>query len=282
MINRDSELAGRFWENSRVPDCPILDFHAHMGPFYGGYLPVDTAEAMVGAMDDAGVALTCFVSHNALYAPATGRSEDLSVALRFPDRLKAYHIVCSHALRPEEDLQRIRENRAAYVGFKFHPSTYKVPLSAAQHRPYWAFANENRLLVLSHTWGGSQYDGPEEAEKILREYPDLVLLAGHSFHGSWSEAVKLAERYPNLYLELTAVLDDRGALDFLVSHLGSERILFGVDQPWFAYHHGIGAVLSARLTDEDRRNIFYRNGMKVLARFPWFADIRQKNAGSLS
>jgi predicted TIM-barrel fold metal-dependent hydrolase len=159
------------------------------------------------------------------------------------------------------------------VGFKFLCDYYGVALSDKRHLPYWEYANDNRLLVLCHTWGQSPFDGPEEAEKILSKYPDLVLIAGHSFHGQWDKAVELASRYPNLYLELTAVLDDRGALELFVEKLGSERILFGVDLPWFSYYYGIGAVLSARISDEARRNILYRNGVKLLERFPWFGDI---------
>ena len=51
-----------------------------------------------------------------------------------------------------------------------------------------------------------------------------------------------------------------------------------MDLPWFSYHHGIGAVLSAEMTDDDRRNILYRNGKKLLSRFKWFAPIWEKYA----
>jgi len=202
---------------------------------------------------------------------------DLEVARKYSKRFKAYHIVSSRQLEVEKDLERVENNRDMYVGFKFLCDYYRVPLSDARHTPYWEYADRHGLLVLCHTWGGSAYDGPEEAEKILSRYSNLVLIAGHSFHGQWDRAVELASRYPNLYLELTAVLDDRGALDLFVEKVGSERILFGTDLPWFSYYHGIGAILSARITDEDRQNIFYRNGEKLLSRFPWFQEIWKQN-----
>ncbi|MDW7658677.1 MAG: amidohydrolase family protein [Bacillota bacterium] len=273
MINSKSELAAKFWANGQLDDCPILDMHAHMGPFYGGYIPLDTAEAVLAAMDRSHVVLTCFVGHASLFAPDIGIGQDLAIACRYPDRFKLYHIVSSQTAQPKTDLDRIETNKSSYVGFKFLSDYYQVPLSDRRHQSYWEYANENRLLVLAHTWGGSAYDGPDEVEKILDRYPDLIFVAGHSFHGDWDSAVRLGARYPNLYMELTAVLDDRGALDLLVDKLGSEKILFGVDMPWFAYTHGIGAVLSADMTDEDRRNIFYRNGKRLLSRFPWFDPI---------
>ena len=92
----------------------------------------------------------------------------------------------------------------------------------------------------------------------------MSLLLGHSLHGAWGEAVAIARESPNVYLELTAVLDDRGVLELFVAEGLSERLLFGTDLPWFDPHHGIGAVLSAEITDADRHNILHRNAERLL------------------
>ena len=281
MINSQSDLAGRFWRDGRSDDCPIIDMHAHMGLFSAGYMPGQSAESMLESMRRSNTILTCFVSHDALQTPIAGKNNDLAIARKYPDRFKVYHIVSSNCLESEDDLRRVDQNRFSYVGFKFHGDAFKVALSDKRHRPYWEYADANELLVLSHTWQDSPYDGPDEVEMILERYPDLVFIAGHSFHADWSSAIRLSRKYPNLYLELTAVLDDRGALDLLVDQAGSEKILFGVDLPWFSYHHGIGSVLSAKISDTDRRNIFYRNGKRLLSRFAWFEQYWQNAAGNL-
>jgi len=273
MMNRHSELAQRFWEHGRLSDCPILDFHGHMFSLAGAFLPAESPEEMLKIMDRANSILLCFVSHKAIMAPAVGTAEDIAVVKRYPDRFKAYHSVMSRYLDAEKDLREMEENPDVFVGFKFFADYYRVPLSDSRHDPYWEYADKKGLFALVHTWGGSPYDGLKEAERILEKYHNVIFIAGHSFHGHWEGAVELAKRYPNLYLELTAVLDDRGALDLFVDKLGSERILFGTDLPWFATHHGVGAVMSAYITDEDQRNILYRNGKKLLGRFPWFEDL---------
>ncbi|RKY59388.1 MAG: hypothetical protein DRP95_05120 [Candidatus Latescibacterota bacterium] len=132
---------------------------------------------------------------------------------------------------------------------------------------------EEDLLVLSHTWGRSDKDGPDEAEKFLREYPGVTFIAGHSFHGEWERAADMAGEYPQLYLDLCAVMDDRGVLELFVERAGSHKILFGTDLPWFDPHYYIGAVLSADISDDARRDIFYRNGVRVLSRFSWFGQV---------
>jgi predicted TIM-barrel fold metal-dependent hydrolase len=152
-----------------------------------------------------------------------------------------------------------------YVGFKFLADYHKVAISDPRCCPAWEFANERGLLVLSHTWGGSSFDGPGEVRKVAAAYPDAKILMGHSCHGQWEQAVALANEFPNVYLELTAVLDDRGVLELFVEKAGSERIVFGTDTPWFSHHNYIGAVLGADISDDDRRNILYRNAEGLLA-----------------
>ena len=279
MMNCNSQLAQRFWKYGRLEDCPVLDFHGHMGPLAGGYLPACSPEDMLKIMDRANVAMLCFCSHQATMVPAAGTSGDIAVVQKYPERFKAYHSVVSRHLDPERDLADMEQYPDVFVGFKFLADYYKVPISDKRHDPYWEYADKHRLLVLVHTWGGSDYNCLRHAEEALERDPNLIFIAGHSFHGKWEGAVELAARYPNLYLELTAVLDDRGVLDYFVDKLGSERILFGTDLPWFATHHGIGAVMSADITDDDRRNILYRNGKKLLERFPWFEEFWNKYGG---
>jgi uncharacterized protein len=107
--------------------------------------------------------------------------------------------------------------------------------------------------------------------KIAGKYNNVKIICGHSFHGDWDNGFTLAE-YPNVYFELTAVLDDRGVLEKLVEKVGSDRILFGTDLPWFSTHHGVGAVLSADITDEDRHAILHGNAERLLRGAPFFIN----------
>jgi predicted TIM-barrel fold metal-dependent hydrolase len=66
-----------------------------------------------------------------------------------------------------------------------------------------------------------------------------------------------------VYLELTAAYSVRGSLEIMCEVAGSSKITFGTDHPWFNPHYGIGCILSAYMTDEDRRNILYRNAQRL-------------------
>jgi predicted TIM-barrel fold metal-dependent hydrolase len=50
----------------------------------------------------------------------------------------------------------------------------------------------------------------------------------------------------------------------MMKKVTSEKIIYGTDFPWFSQPYCIGTVLGADITDEDRRNILYRNAMRIL------------------
>jgi hypothetical protein len=266
MINPNSELTEAFWKDGRVEDCPILDFHGHMGEWRSCFMPRNSPEGMLKTMDQCNVKLIIFCGHEALHALCTEHRMDIEAVRKYPARFKAYFAMNGNLPDQEAALERLVNNRDVFVGLKTLGSYFGHPITSDIYTPFYEYAQEEGLLFLSHTWGDNPNDGWREAERFLKKYPDIPFLAGHSFHGAWEEAARLCNDYPNLYLELTAVIDERGPLELLLERCGSEKLLFGTDLPWFDTHHGIGTVLATDMSDEDRRNIFYRNGEKLLAR----------------
>ncbi len=265
MIN-DTPLARAFWQDGRCAACPVIDMHGHLGPFAGIWFPRGSADAMIHTMDQAGVRLLCLVAHAALFMPDVGNAATVEAVRRHPDRLRGYLALNPHY--PEHiarDLASYDRDADVWVGLKVLPDYHGKPMDDPAYIPAWEFADERELLVLAHTWGGSPLNGEKQVRTIAERYPKLKLLAGHSLHGAWAEAAAIARERPNVYLELTAVLDDRGVVEQFVAAGLSERILFGTDNPWFHPHHGIGTLLSAEITDEDRHNILHRNAERLLA-----------------
>jgi predicted TIM-barrel fold metal-dependent hydrolase len=261
----DSPLAREFWEHGKSATCPIYDMHGHMGAWHSIYFPRGETDAMIGTMDECGVRLLVFSHHLALFAPDVGNAASIAAVRRYPDRLRAYCAVNpNYPERVEADLAAFESYQDVYVGFKFLSDYHGVALTDERYRLAWEYADRRELLILAHTWGGSALDGPTVLRTMAGRYPRARLLLGHSCHGDWDAAVGLARDFPNVYLELTAVFDDRGMLEKFTGEVGSERLLFGTDLPWFDPHHAIGALLSAHITDEDRHNICHRNAEKLL------------------
>lgn len=270
----DTKLAHDFWELGMSPDCPIIDMHGHMGVWHSIYFPrADTAD-MIRTMDECGVRMLLFSHHMALFAPDLGNALSIEAVRLYPDRLRAYCAVNpNYPEQLEADLAALEADPGhplipdVYVGFKFLADYHGIALSDDRYRPAWQYADDHELLVLAHTWGGSPFDGPGVVREMAQAYPRAKLLLGHSCHGEWDAAVQLAQDFANIYLELTAVFDDRGVLEKLVCEAGSDRLLFGTDLPWFDPHHAIGVLLSADISDDDRHSICHRNAERLLTPF---------------
>ncbi len=140
-------------------------------------------------------------------------------------------------------------------------SYHKVLMDADAFRPAWEFADAHELPVLCHTWGG---DGSDKSlRNIAARHPRARILMAHALHGQWDEAVELAKTFDNIYIDLCAVLDDRGPVEKFVQAGLGKKLLFGTDNPWFHHHQGIGALLSANLGDEICRDILHRNARRL-------------------
>jgi len=263
-----SRLYEEFFKKGKVADCPVYDMHAHMGNWYAITFPSVELPEMIRRMQLANVRKLVFCHHATLNAPDIGNSANIEAVKKYPGALKAYCGINPHyPAMARKDIKDMDKYGDIFVGFKFLADYHRVPISEGVFNDAWKYAHEKKLLVLLHTWGGSIYDGPAVIEKVAEKYPGAKILMGHSCHGNWYKAIELVKRFPNIYLELCAVLDDRGVLEKFVGEAGSDRIVFGTDFPWFSYRYYIGSVLGAPIDDNARRDIFYRNAEKLLAKF---------------
>ncbi len=272
MIN-DTRLAEEFVAHGRVDDCPVIDTHAHFGPYQAIYFPRWRPERVLDTMDRCNVRWLIMSAHAALVDTARGNREVAEIVAAHPDRIRGYWVINpNYPERLQRELDEFdahaqtpgqASSPPAFVGFKFHPNQHGVPLNDERYHPALEYADARGLPILSHTWAGRGMSSHAEVREVAERFPNVRLLMGHAGYGDWEESAKVARDHEHVYLELTAAYSVRGALEIMVEHAGSEKILFGTDHPWFDPHYGIGCILSAYMTDEDRRNILHRNAERL-------------------
>ena len=52
----------------------------------------------------------------------------------------------------------------------------------------------------------------------------------------------------------------------LLKFVPVSQVVFGSDLPWYSQHYHAGAVLFARITDDDRHDILHCNAERLLGR----------------
>jgi hypothetical protein len=241
--------------------------HGHYGTFSGIYFPNPYAEQMLESMDRAGVAVIVCSSHSALCDQERGNREMAEVVRKYPGRFYGYRAINpNHPEAAAREIARFPED-PGFVGFKFHPSGHKYPITGDRYAPALEYANEHRLILLTHSWGQSQYDGPKLIAEVAPKYPQVMVIMGHSGYGEWEVAFAAAREHENVYLDLCAAYRVNGVVERMVKEVGSHKIVFGTDQPWFDPHYCAGSVCFSHITDEDRHNIMHRNAEKLMGPF---------------
>jgi len=264
-IRPGSALAAELWEKGRSSSCPVYNMHGHMGPYHGIAFPRAEAAQMVRSMDAAGVKLLCFAHHAAALAPELGNRPAVEAVRAFPDRLRAWLWINPNFPEvADKELAEFDSMRDVYVGLKVHGTWHGVAVTDRRYEKALAFADERGGLVLMHTYGDSPLNDASAVRTVLARYPNARFLLAHCFKPRWQDAIEVALEFPNAWLELTGCLGQWGAVDVMCEAVGSERMLFGTDQPWYGNHQGIGQLLSADITDEDIHNICHRNAERLL------------------
>ena len=262
-MTNDSVLAQAFVAKGKVDDCPIINTHAHFGPHGPIYFPRCTPERVIEMMEETNVRWLIAAAHGALTDTQRGNREYAEIIARHPDRLKGYWAI--NPLYPERVKQEVAEFEQfqGFVGFKFLSDYYQYPITGDDYKPALEYANAHSLPILLHTWGGSACDGPALWPTVAEAYPNVKFIMGHSGYGEWQRAAEVARDHENVYLELTAAYAVRGAMAIMLEIAGSQKITFGDDHPWFDPRYGVGCVLFTPMSDDDRRNILYRNAQRI-------------------
>ncbi|MCX7935450.1 MAG: amidohydrolase family protein [Planctomycetota bacterium] len=257
-----SALAEELLATGGLRGFGVIDAHGHMGPFAGFFMPNAEPSAMLRTMDRCGVAWLIFSHHEALQDTVKGNAKAQAAIDMFPQRLRGYYAV--NPAYPDRLRQGVAAfgKRRGFVGYKILAGYYRTAIDLPICQPLWEQAHEMHLPVLLHTWGGDQYAGPAQVEKIARRYPHAIIIMGHSMYGDWLSAIRLAKRYRNVYCELCAAYAT-GVVRKMVEEGIEDKILFGTDLPWFDPMYGIGCVVFARISETARRKILRENALRV-------------------
>jgi predicted TIM-barrel fold metal-dependent hydrolase len=158
----------------------------------------------------------------------------------------------------------------AFVGIKIYPPDLEIYADDERYRPAYELAQKYDLPIMSHTWAltsnpKQRYTVPERFEKFIREYPKVNFIFGHSggrVEGIKS-AVEIGTRYPNAYYDIAGDVYDRRLIEYIVSHVGSDRLMFATDLPWFDPASQMGMVLGANLSTKEKELILGENAAKL-------------------
>lgn len=191
----------------------------------------------------------------------------LAAMKRYPDQIFGYCFV-QPGNGPEalDEIERCLD--AGMIGVKlYNQYKYSDPVVF----PVAERCVERRIPILGHS--GHLTDAQSLAAQpnisdsldfceLSRRYPELILILGHvNGGGDWEWSIKAIRDCPNVYVDTSGSILEDDAVGLCVRELGHERVLFATDM---TVEGGVGKVLSADLTPNQREAIFWRNFQGIL------------------
>ena len=270
----------------------IVDFHTHAFPDaiaekairslsatsgldpYGNGTQSGLCEHLKNSGTDYGVVLNIAVKpHQASHINASALSYD-GFFSKDPAYARLIQFGSLHPLSEtlEEDAKAIKS--AGLKGVKIHPDYQGLDLDDPRWSPLFELCVMLKLPLITHAGLDPLcpehiHATPEHIKKVLSDFPDLIFIASHMGGVACYDAALalLAGRFENLYFDTAFTRDHASAeqMKRIISHHGSERILFGSDYPWDSSLLERQWIESLPLTERERENILGENARKLLS-----------------
>jgi len=160
----------------------------------------------------------------------------------------------------------------SYVGVKFHGAFEHLPPTSEVYKPIMQVLSDHNACILVHC--GRYHDGDrssvtsfEYAIELATTYPNISVILAH-MGGNDTSIVKKAVSYAlgieNIYFDTSGISTPVRVEVALRGGLSSERILFGSDAMWCSFRGNYYNIVDARMSEEDKINIFSKNFENVI------------------
>lgn len=172
-----------------------------------------------------------------------------------------------------------RAARSGLRGLKFHPSAQQFDPSDREFFPIFEAAEQEGLVVLSHTGftglgagtpGGMgirhQLANPMHLDEVAASFPDLQIIMAHPSWPWQSEALAIAQHKTNVWIDLSGWSPKYLSPELLTAVRGPlrERTLFGTDFPFLTVEKWLRDWETLEMPEDLTRQILHDNAARLL------------------
>ncbi len=153
------------------------------------------------------------------------------------------------------------------LGVKLHPDMQSIDTDDTRMDPICAWLSERDMPLFIHCGDEHRdHSHPRRLRRLIDRFPDLTVIAAHL--GGWSKWDEALDCLKDTacYLDVSSCQKFLSPEQFLyyIRSFGSHRLLFGTDFPIWDPATEVRAIEALPLTEEEKKDIFYRNGERLL------------------
>ncbi len=196
----------------------------------------------------------------------------IKIMKQYPNRFKPqFTLNVQYQKESLEEMKRCVDN--GLVGLKVY---YQVKLNDPLFFPIIEKMIDFKMITLMHSYiglGRSSYrtkygnmfpneSTPMDFVDVAKRYPEALLQFAHTGGGGdWEFECKCMQDYPNIYVDVSGSNNEENMVNYALKYLGEDRLFFGSDN---CYYQAVSKILSADLTEAQRKKIFFENYNNVL------------------
>ncbi len=226
--------------------------------------------ATIAAMDQAGISRSLI---SAWYAPQRAMISNDEVAgfvAQAPDRLIGVGSVdISKPMAAVREVRRCIEE-LGFKAIRVLPWLWEVPPTDRRFYPVYTACCEMSVpfcTQIGHTGPlmPSEVGRPIYLDQVAIDFPELVIVGGHLGYPWTDEAIAVATKHRNVYIDTSAYTVKRyppALVDYLRGH-GRHKVLFGSNYPMIQPAQALAGLASLNLDEEATTAFLADNTQRV-------------------
>lgn len=226
--------------------------------------------ATIAAMDQAGVDKALISAWVAPRNVMISNDEVAQFVAEFPDRLVGVGSVdISRPMQAVAEVRRCIE----VLGFKairVLPWLWELPPTDRLFYPIYAACAELGVpfcTQIGHTGPlmSSEVGRPIYLDRVALDFPELTVVAGHIGYPWTTEAIAVATKHPNVYIDTSAYTINRypvELVDYLCSN-GKHKVLFGTNYPMITPEKALQGLDQLSIDEATKSQFLDANARRV-------------------
>ncbi|MHB9071682.1 MAG: amidohydrolase family protein [Sedimentisphaerales bacterium] len=262
-------------EGFKVNSLAAIDVHGHIGTYARGCsaladkLMSGSVPTLIKNAELANTAITIVSSMKAFHPPGQSNSimanTETANIVQADSRLMQWAVIDPHipyTFNQAADLL----TKPWCAGIKIHPEMHMYPIN--EHgKTLFEFAAEHNAIILTHS--GEQSSQPKDFVEFADTFPQVTLILAHlgfGWDGDPSHHVRAvqASKHGNVFVDTSSSLSIMtNLLEWAVSEIGAERILYGTDSPLYFAPMQRARINYADISNEAKKKILADNAIRL-------------------